>query len=57
MLIAVVDKEWGRVTFYTRGITAGTDVSFKEIKAANKSKGIDPMDVMKNMLAGNPVSF
>lgn len=57
MLMAVVDKEWGRVTFYTRGITAGTDVSFKEIKAANKSKGIDPMDVMKNMLAGNPVSF
>lgn len=57
MLICIVDKEWSRATFYTRGINAGTDVSFKEIKAANKSKGIDPMDVMKNMLAGNPVSF
>jgi hypothetical protein len=57
MIICIVDKEWGRATFYIRGVSAGTDVSFKDIKAANKSKGIDPMDVMKSVLAGNPVSF
>jgi hypothetical protein len=57
MILCVVDKEWGRATFYTRGISSGTDVSFKEIKAANKNKGIDPADMMKSMLAGNPISF
>jgi hypothetical protein len=57
MILCIVDKEWGRATFYTRGISSGTDVSFKEIKAANKNKGIDPADMMKTMMAGNPVSF
>ena len=57
MLIVVVDKEWDRVTIYTRGINSATDVSVKEIKAANKGKGVDPMDVLKALTSGNAPSF
>lgn len=53
MIIAVVDREYERVTFYTRGLSASTDVSIKEIKAASKSsKGPDMMDMMKMMSMG-----
>lgn len=57
MIIAVVDRDYERVTFYTRGISAATDVSIREIKAANKGKGIDIADVLKSMQMSNPVSF
>ena len=57
MLLAVVDRNFERVTFYTRGIESGTDVSIKEIRAANKSKGIDIADIMRGMTSGMPVSF
>jgi hypothetical protein len=57
MLIVVVDKEWERVTIYTRGIEAATEVSIKEIKMANKGKGVDPMDVLKALNQGNAPSF
>lgn len=58
MIIAVVDREWERVTFYTRGMAASTDLSIKEIKSANKNgKGPDILDVMKSFNQGIPVSF
>lgn len=57
MMIVVVDREWERVNFYTRGIAASSDFSVKEIKAANKGKGIDIQDVFKMMAAGNAPSF
>jgi hypothetical protein len=57
MIIAVVDREYERVTFYTRGTMASTDVSIKEIKASNKSKGPDIADLMRAMSIGSPMSF
>jgi hypothetical protein len=57
MIIAVVDREWERVTFYYRGISASTDASIKDLKAANKSKGIDVMDVLKMYNQGSAPSF
>lgn len=57
MIIAVVDRERERVVFYTRGIAASTDVSIREIKAANKGKGPDVGDLLKSMMNGMPASF
>lgn len=58
MIIAVVDREYERVTFYTRGTDASTDISIKEIKAANRgSKGPDIMDMLKAFSIGSPASF
>lgn len=53
MIIAVVDREWERVTFYVRGINASSDLSIKEIKANAKSKGPDITDIMKSMQIGS----
>ena len=57
MIIAVVSREWERVTFYTRDVAAGADFSVKEIKAAGKGKGPDIMDIFKNINHGMPPSF
>lgn len=58
MIIVVIDREWERITFYTRGIDASTDLSIKEIKSATKGKdGIDIMDLMKSLSSSNPASF
>lgn len=57
MIIAVVDREWERVTFYTRGISQSTEVSIKEIKASNKGKGPDIGDILKMLNMGNAPSF
>lgn len=58
MIIAVVDREWERVTFYTRGLSASTDLSIKEIKAVSKNKsGIDIGDLLKSLQMGSPMSF
>ncbi len=57
MLIVVVDRDYERVTIYSRGIDAATDVSMKEIRQASQKNGIDIGDVLKSMSSGNPVSF
>lgn len=58
MIIAVVDREYERVTFYTRGITASTDVSLNELKNATKNKsGIEIMDVLRSLNQGSSVAF
>lgn len=58
MIIAVVDREWERVTFYVRGQANATDLSIKEIKNATKSKsGIDIGDLLKSMQISSPMSF
>ena len=53
MLLVVVDREWERVTIYTKGNDAHTDLSIKEIKSVNKGKGIDIADVMKSLQSGS----
>jgi hypothetical protein len=57
MIIAVVDRELERVTFYFRGIALPTDSSFKEIKNSNKNKGPEILDVLKALTSGSGVSF
>lgn len=58
MIMAVIDTEIDRVTFYTRGQSAAADFSFREIKAAGAgSKGPDIMDIMKAMQQSAPISF
>jgi hypothetical protein len=57
MIIAVVDREWERVTFYSRGISASTDVSIKELKTASKGKGMDITDILKSFSMGSQPSF
>lgn len=58
MIIVVVDREWERVTFYTRGVAASTDLSIKEIKNASKAKGgSDVLDIFRSLQLGSQVSF
>lgn len=57
MIIVVVDREWERVSFYTRGLSTHTNLSIKEIKSINKGKGIDIADVMKALSSGMAPSF
>lgn len=54
MVIAVVDREYERVTFYTRGAHSSIDVSVKELKANSKGKGPDIFEIFKSMQIGAP---
>ena len=57
MILAVIDRDFERVTFYHRGIAQSTDVSIRDIKSSNKAKGPDILDVMKALTIGNAPSF
>ena len=57
MIVCVIDREYERVTFYTRGIAASASFSVKEIKANAKGKGPDIMDLMKSFNMGAPAMF
>lgn len=57
MIIAVIDRDWERVTFYHRGIIASTDLSIKNIRAANKQKGPDVADILTQLAKGNAPTF
>lgn len=57
MIIAVVDRNWNRVTFYTRNNSEATDLSFKEIKNKSGNKGPDLLDMMKSLNMGMSASF
>jgi hypothetical protein len=53
MIVAVIDKEWNRVTFYHRGLPDPTEVSFRDIKASSKGSGPDVSDILKAYTLGN----
>lgn len=57
MILTVIDREYERVTFYTRGVAAAADFSIKEVKAAAKGKGPDIADIMKQFQMGAPLTF
>lgn len=57
MIIVVIDREFERVTYYTRGVASSTDLSVKEIKAASKGKGPDIGDILKSFTLGNAPTF
>lgn len=53
MILAVIDPEWDRVTFYHRGINSSTEVSARDLKASNKGSGPDVSDILKAYSLGN----
>lgn len=53
MLLVVIEKDWDRVTIYHRGINLATEVSIKDMKAANSGKGIDVGSVLSAYRAGS----
>lgn len=52
MLMFVIDKQWGRVRMYTRDIPEYTELSERDLKASNKSGGVDIGDVLKAYQTG-----
>jgi len=57
MILAVIDAQWGRVTFYHRGLHLPTSVSIRDLKAANKGSGPDVSDILKAYQLGNSPSL
>jgi hypothetical protein len=53
MLMAVIDEQWDRITFYHRGIAHATNVSLRDLKAANGSGGPDVSDILQAYRIGN----
>lgn len=57
MIVAVIDKQWDRVTFYHRGLPLGTNVSLKDMKASSKGNGPDVGEILKAYQLGNSPSL
>lgn len=57
MMIVVIDTEWERVLTYTRGISEGSDYSFKEFEGYGKGNGPDIAEIMKAYAVGNNPRF
>ena len=57
MLMAVVDKQWERVTFYHRGIPDATTVRLADMKIANKNTGPNVLDILNAFKAGSAPAF
>ena len=57
MIVAVIEKEWERVTFYHRGLHFPTEVSLRDIRAANKGSGPDIASILSAYRAGNSPSL
>lgn len=53
MIMAVLDKQWERVTFYHRGINGTTEVGVRDLKSANKGSGPDVADILRAYSLGN----
>jgi hypothetical protein len=52
MIVAVVDKEWERITWFSRGIQEHTTTSVRDLKVGNKNND-NVMDIMKAFMAGS----
>jgi len=57
MIVAVIDKQWDRVTFYHRGLPHGTDISLSDMKASNKGSGPDVGEILKAYQLGSTPSL
>lgn len=53
ILLVVVDEQWERVTIYHRGLDMPTELSFREIKSAEKGKGPDITEILKAYQLGS----
>lgn len=57
MIVAVVDPEWEKVTFYYRDIALPSEISFRALKSSGKNKGPDVGDIMRSLLEGRAPTF
>ncbi|MNU19707.1 hypothetical protein D3C71_79400 [compost metagenome] len=57
MILAVVDKQWERVTFYHRSVNGETTVSMRDLKISNRGSGPDVSDILKAYQLGNAPSI
>ena len=46
LILAVVDRQWKRVTFYHQSIARPLETSFRDLKASNKGSGPDVADIL-----------
>ena len=57
MIMAVIDKEWDRVTFYYSGIAERAEVTIRDMKASNKGSGPDVSDILRAYQVGHAPAF
>lgn len=57
MILAIVDREWERVTFYHHGISTGTEVGVRDLKVSNRGNGPDIGDILKAFIEGKQPSL
>jgi hypothetical protein len=57
MIMAVIDKQWERVTFYHRGIATPTEVGVRDLRASNKGSGPDVSDILRAYTLGQSPSL
>ncbi len=57
MIMAVISKEYDRVTFYYRGLAEKTEVSVRDLKASNKGSGPDIAEILKAYTQGHAPSL
>ena len=52
MIVAIVEKNWERVTFYFRGMDGTTNLSYRELKTSGKNDGGNVTDILKAYISG-----
>ena len=57
MIVAVLDPQWDRVTFYHRSLPEVTSLPFKALKQSTKGDGPDIAEILKAYQLGNAPSF
>lgn len=53
MILVVLNKDYDRATFYYRGIAEKTEVSMRDLKAANKGNGPDVTEILRAFTQGH----
>lgn len=53
MILAVMDRNWKRVTYYHQGLNRYTEVSFRDLKVANKGSGPDISEILNAYRLGS----
>lgn len=57
MILVVINPDYDRATFYYRGIAEKTEVSMRDLKAANKGSGPDVADILRAFTQGHAPSL
>ena len=52
MTLIVVDKSWGTVKFYYRGIESCTKVSMRDLRTSSKKDNTDVNSILKAFIEG-----